>query len=112
MDDQELQELREGRICPIYALAPMKIMGLSEGSALMAGMVFGVGYYLTSPYVAIGLAIALAYGVEKAGAGREKGFAVQWVSAHATGGFVKGIARSWRRLGLLAPPNHQNTYEP
>lgn len=112
MDEEELAELRKGRICPIYTLSPMKILGLSEGSALVAGLVFGVGYYLTSPYIALLLAIALAYGVEKAGAGRENGYVVHWVSAHAKGKFVKGVANTWTRLGLMSPPNHQSTYEP
>jgi hypothetical protein len=79
---------------------------------LMACLVFGASYSLAGPLVALGLSVALAYIIEKASSGREKGFIVHWASARAKGAFVNGIANTWMRLGLMSPPNHQNTYEP
>lgn len=112
MTGEDDQELESGRICPVYALAPMRIMGLSSGSAMVALLVFGGGYFVLGALYAAPLAFLVAYVSEKASGGRENAFAVQWVSAHAKGMFAKILAESWGNLGLIAPPNYQNTYEP
>ena len=110
MEDQN--EMKEGRICPVYALAPMRVMGLSSGSAMIALMAFGVGNYTIGAVASTPIAFVIAYISEKVSSGRENGFAVQWVAAHAKGIFAKAIAESWGNLGLMPPPNYQKKFEP
>lgn len=111
-DKNNVDELDMGRICPVYALAPMRVFGLSSGSAMLALLVFVVFNSTVGVIAAILIAFAIAYIGEKVSAGRESGFAVQWIAGNAKGKFAMVIAKSWGEVGLMPPPNHQNTYEP
>jgi hypothetical protein len=97
---------------PHYAFTPMRMLGLSAGSLMTAFVVFGLSHYLVDPYYGLTLAVVVAFVGEKFANHKEPGFAVQWVSAHATGVVCGMIAKTWRRAGAMPPPNFQRLYEP
>lgn len=109
------QQLMVGRRCPVYALAPGRMFGLSTSAALGGMVVFAAlnpfmhGWYSSLNFPISGVA---AWIIEKMTSGREAGFAVQWTSAHATGSVAQFFAQSWRGVGAMAPPNAQKRYEP
>lgn len=112
MAEQTEQAPFEGRRCPVYAFTPMRILGLSAGSALTAGVMFVLVYRFTGSVIGLLIAFVVGYFGEKLTNHKEPGFALQWVSARATGWVCHKIAQTWRRVGALPPPNHQRTYEP
>jgi energy-converting hydrogenase Eha subunit B len=79
---------------------------------MVALLMFGMMYYLVGAVMGTPIAFLTAWVGEKITSGKEPGFAVHWVAAHATGVFAKMLAQSWKGVGLMAPPNHQRIYEP
>lgn len=111
MSDKFDDIAREGRRCPVYALAGMRILGLSQGSALLAALSLGITNTVIGGATGVAVALVVAYVGEKVSTGREGGFAVQWLSAKATGKFAELFANSWRSAGAIAPPNAQKRYQ-
>lgn len=110
------------RSCPVYALQPIKIMGMTTGSLLIVSIV------VLALNKAIGIAYALALGwtiafsIERAAAkAKIPGGFLQYKLSVLAGhpmvkqyapGLSKGIGKIWVAGGLIEPPGVRSKYIP
>lgn len=112
----------DSRVCPVYALQPIKIFGLSSGGLVIVL----ICVMIINPFLglgwAMGVGLSLAVGVEAA-AKKAKipgGYLQYKLSVLAGGpfikrhapGFSKSIAMVWQSSGSLAPPGYRSQYRP